>query len=209
MNGVLGGRIGGLTGFLWKPAFETSDVSDGGGAFGSGGGSSRPRRPHPPSAAARTRSTTAAFNGLRLRKRTKTISRHRERMLPWPQPCEAHRRRRQAETPGSNPAGCITIFRLESFKLSCEAPASPCRRLGVMFSADFHRSAETRNSKQHRSCCGKPNQIVAVATQGCLAPPSCPPSALRPSISCVSSWPSSTRGVSRPRHAGSTAGNRS
>ena len=72
MNGVLGGRIGGLTGFLWKPAFETSDVSDGGGAFGSGGGSSRPRRPHPPSAAARTRSTTAAFNGLRLRKRTKT-----------------------------------------------------------------------------------------------------------------------------------------
>ncbi len=68
---MFGGRIGGLTGFLWKPAFETSDASEA-GAFGSGGGSSRPRRPHPPRAAARTRSTTAAFNRLRLRKRTKT-----------------------------------------------------------------------------------------------------------------------------------------
>ena len=71
MKGVLGGKIGGLTGFLWKPAFETSDASDG-GAFGLGGGSSRPRRPHPPRAADRTRITTAAFNGLGLRKRTKT-----------------------------------------------------------------------------------------------------------------------------------------
>ena len=71
MKGLLGGVIGGRTGFLWKPAFDTSALSAG-GAFGSGGGSRRPRRPQPPRAAVRTRSTTATLNGLRLWKSTKT-----------------------------------------------------------------------------------------------------------------------------------------